>query len=319
MEVIDHLEACPRPPEGCVVTIGNFDGVHKGHASVIGTLQSRARDLGAATAVVTFEPHTLETIRPDIAPHRLTLEDRKLELLDELGLDFATVLTFDAERSRQSAEGFIEEILAGCLHARLVMVGPDFRFGHGARGDVDLLREMGPELGFMVEPIAPVAGPSGVYSSTAIRKALAAGHLDVVTEALGRPYDLRGRVIAGDERGRRLGFPTANVDPGPKVAVPPYGVYAGRIRIADTSESPGKEWCDCVINFGVRPTVREEGDDPRPLVEAHIFDFEDDIYDRIVDVAFTHHLRDEKKFASLGELEAAIAADSEQARNLLAE
>ena len=316
------------------MTVGNFDGVHKGHVSVIDQLGEIADELGAATAVVTFEPHTLETIRPGIAPQRLTSAGRKVELLAGHELDFATVLTFDKDRAAQPAEDFVEEILVGCLHARVVMVGEDFRFGKAAAGDVELLRRLGQEFGFRVEPIRIVAGPDGPYSSTTIRAQLAQGRLGAVADALGRDYDLRAQVIRGDERGRELGFPTANVDPGDKLATPPLGVYAGRVRRIGADAAAGTEpgtahtmvmgdWMPAVINFGVRPTFRstsgkdDTGNDARPLIEAHVFDFDDDIYGDTVDVSFADFLRPEQRFDSIDALKSQIATDAQAARAVL--
>jgi len=317
MQIVDHLEASTHPPVDCVVTIGNFDGVHLGHRSVIRSLEEEAARIGAAVALVTFEPHTLEVIRPELAPRLLTSTVRKVELLDETGIDYLAIVTFDTERAVQPAEEFVEEILVGRLRAREIMVGADFRFGHKARGDIALLERLGAQLGFGVTPIELVAGPHGTLSSTAIRKAVREGRLEEATEGLGRPHEIRGEVVHGDQRGRLLGFPTANVVPGPKLCVPPTGVYAGKVR------RPDAVWYDAVINFGVRPTFRSSSGDgassePVPVVEAHLFDFDGDLYGEIVDVAFVAKLRDEKRFSGVEALTDQIAADSAQARERLA-
>jgi riboflavin kinase/FMN adenylyltransferase len=322
MEIIDHLEACPRPPDGCIVTIGNFDGVHRGHRSIVERLRSLAEavDGDAATAVVTFEPHTLEVLRPDAAPQRLTGVDRKLELLAGTDLDYAMVLTFDEERAAQSPEDFVSEILVGCLHARVVLVGEDFRFGHRAAGDVALLRRLGERAGFVVEPLPLVTGPHGEYKSTSVRRAIAAGDMAVATEMLGRPHELRGVVVPGDQRGRTIGFPTANVVPDARSCLPPDGVYATVVRVHDEDGAGGRTAgppVASVTNLGLRPTFRSSQDAPPVrLVEAHLFDTDRDLYGRTVDVAFVEMLRPERRFDSVDELTAQIAADAAAARAL---
>lgn len=313
MQIVDHLEASPRPPEGCVITIGNFDGVHLGHRALIRSLEREAERIGASVALVTFEPHTLEAVRPDLAPQLLTSTARKTELLAETGVDYLTIVTFDAARAHQTAEDFVKEILVDRLHAREVMVGEDFHFGHRARGDIALLERMGVDLGFGVSPVHLVAGPDGPYSSTAVRRFVAAGDVERAAAALGRPHEVRGVVVHGDRRGRTIGFPTANVAPGPKVCVPAVGVYAGRVRVVGDGD-PAR-WHDAVVNFGVRPTFRGDPDSvATPLVEAHLLDFDGDLYDSEVDVGFVARLRDERRFDGVAELRDQIAADALAAR-----
>lgn len=313
MQIVDHLEATPRPPEGCVITIGNFDGVHLGHRALIRTLEREADRIGASVALVTFEPHTLEAVRPDLAPQLLTSTARKTELLAETGVDYLTIVTFDADRAHQPAEDFVKEILVDRLHAREVMVGEDFHFGHRARGDISLLERMGTDLGFGVSPVHLVAGPDGPYSSTSTRRLVASGDVEAAALALGRPHEVRGVVVHGDERGRTIGFPTANVVPGPKVCVPAVGVYAGRVRVVGDGD-PAR-WHDAVVNFGVRPTFRgDPGSVATPLVEAHLFDFDGDLYDSEVDVGFVARLRDERRFDGVAELRDQIEDDARAAR-----
>ena len=312
-QVIEHLQPCPPPPAGCVVTIGNFDGVHKGHRAVIADLRREARAIGAASAVVTFDPHTLEVIRPEVAPRLLTTRERKLELLAETGIDYALVVTFDDVRAAQPADDFVREVLAGCLHARLVMVGDDFRFGHRAAGDVRLLREMGERLGFSVAPVEIVMGPEGPYSSTAIRRAVDRGDVDAATEALGRPPEVRGEVVHGDHLGRGLGFPTANLATPTRLCLPAVGVYAGRVRL------PDGEVDDAVVNVGFRPPghhPREGG--VRPPVEAPRRGWAGDLYGAVVDVSFVARIRPEERFASLDDLKAQIGLDAVRAKEILA-
>lgn len=316
MQIVDHLEASARPPEGCVITIGNFDGVHLGHRALIASLEREASRIGASVALVTFDPHTLEVVRPDKAPQLLTSTARKTELLEETGVDYLTVVTFDSHRAHQPPEDFVREILVDRLHAREVMIGEDFHFGHRARGDIELLERMGADFGFGVTPVHLVEGPDGPYSSTMIRGKVAAGDVEAAAAALGRPHEIRGQVVHGDERGRTIGFPTANVVPGPRLCVPAMGVYAGRVRLG--SDPVRSRWHDAVVNFGYRPTFRAEpGGETRPVVEAHIFDFDADIYGEEVDVGFVARLRDERRFRDVEELRTQIAADATAARSRL--
>src|SRR3954453_1868067 len=217
MRRLDDLHGCPRPEQGTAVTIGAYDGVHLGHRAVIATVRRLAGERGLATAVVTFDRHPASVVRPESAPRLLTDLDQKLELLEGTGVDYALVVHFDEERSKESAEDFVREVLVGCLNVKLVVVGADFHFGHQRRGNVPLLTEMGRELGFDVIGLSLV-GPNGEpardeaqVSSTAIRRALVAGDLATANAMLGRPHEVRGIVREGDKRGRTLGFPTANV------------------------------------------------------------------------------------------------------------
>lgn len=303
-----------------MVTIGNFDGVHVGHRAVIEGLRTAADKIGASTAIVTFEPHTLEVLRPGHAPPRLTNLERKLELFDETSLDYGMVLLFDRERAAQEAEEFVREILVDRLHTKAVMVGEDFRFGRHAKGDVGLLTRLGRDLGFEVLPVEIVSGPHGKYSSTAVREAVLDGHLDSAAHALTRPHDVRGLVVEGDRRGRTLGFPTANADVGEGMCLPPLGVYAARVRIVHEKALGHAElgkWRDAIVNFGVRPTFREQGGDARPLIEAHLLDYAGDLYGEAIDVAFISHVRAEERFESADALKHQIGRDVEAVRAIL--
>jgi len=251
MEVLRDMAACPVPVTGSVVTIGAYDGVHLGHRAVIDEVRARASTLGVPTAVVTFDRHPAAVVRPTSAPRLLTDTDQKLELLADAGVDYTLVLHFDEERSHESAEDFVNEVLAGCLRARLVVVGEDFHFGRNRGGNVELLCRMGPNLGFEVEglTLVPVAGVEGPVSSTAIRRTLVEG--DVVTAArlLGRPHEVRGAVERGDGRGGNvLGFPTANVAVPNEIQLPADGIYAGWYERPDGSTHAA------AISIGRRPT-----------------------------------------------------------------
>jgi riboflavin kinase/FMN adenylyltransferase len=300
-----------------VVTIGAYDGVHLGHQAVIATCRRLADERGLATAVVTFDRHPATVVRPESAPQMLTDLDQKLELLAETGVDYTLVLTFDEAKSKESAEDFVRETLVGCLHARAVVVGADFHFGHQRRGNVDLLRELGGDLGFGVVGLELV-GPTGEpapdaerVSSTAVRKALAGGHLDEANRLLGRPYEVRGRVGRGDERGRTWGFPTANVEIPEETQLPADGIYAAWY------ERPNGDVHASAVSLGRRPTIY--ADQPYRLLEAHLLDFDGDLYGEDARVRFVARLRGETKFDSVDDLVAQIQRDCDDAGRILGE
>ena len=306
------MAACPVPVTGSVVTIGAYDGVHLGHRAVIDEVRARASTLGVPTAVVTFDRHPAAVVRPTSAPRLLTDTDQKLELLADAGVDYTLVLHFDEERSHESAEDFVNEVLAGCLRARLVVVGEDFHFGRNRGGNVELLRRMGPNLGLEVEglTLVPVPGVEGPVSSTAIRRTLVEG--DVVTAArlLGRPHEVRGAVERGDGRGGNvLGFPTANVAVPNEIQLPADGIYAGWYERPDGSTHAA------AISIGRRPTFYPEGG---PLmVEAYLLDFDGDLYGERAAVRFASRLRGEERFESADALVAQMNKDVEAARAAL--
>jgi len=315
MEVLRDLSSCPRPPEGTAVTIGAYDGVHLGHRAVIGEVRRRAAERGLASAIVTFDRHPASVVRPESAPRLLTDLDQKLELLAATGIDYCLVVTFDDTRSRESADDFVREVLAGCLAARAVVVGEDFHFGHNRAGNVPLLRRLGDELGFDVEGLELVdgtgraAGEGERVSSTRIRHALVEGDLRLANALLGRPHEVRGIVARGDKRGRELGFPTANVSVPGDVLLPADGIYAGWCERSDGSVHP------TAISLGRRPTFYVEAH--ASLLEAHLLDFEGDLYDEKVKVRFVAWLRGEVRFESVDDLVAQIARDCDEARRLL--
>jgi riboflavin kinase / FMN adenylyltransferase len=316
MEVLRDLSACPRPPAGTAVTIGAYDGVHLGHRAVIAEVRRRAAERGLATAVVTFDRHPASVVRPESAPRLLTDLDQKLELLAGTGVDYCLVITFDEARSQESAEDFVREVLAGCLAARVVVVGEDFHFGHGRSGNVKLLADMGVDLGFDVEGL-DLVDRAGVaadaegdrVSSTRIRHALAAGELAEANALLGRPYEIRGVVAHGDVRGRDLGFPTANVSVPGDILLPADGIYAGWFERADGSVHRA------AISLGRRPTFYAEAH--ASLLEAHLLDFAGDLYGERVKVRFVAHLRGEVRFESVDALIAQIGRDCDEVRRIL--
>ena len=316
MRVLHDVGACPRPDAGSVVTIGAYDGVHLGHQAVIAAVRARAATGGMETAVVTFDRHPASVVRPESAPRLLTDLEQKLELLAATGLDRCLVVAFDEARSKEPAEEFVREVLVDCLAARVVIVGEDFHFGHQRRGNVALLRAMGAELGFEVEglPLVDIdgvaAGDGEKASSTAIRHALVTGELAHATALLGRHHEVRGVVAHGDARGRELGFPTANVSVPGDILLPADGIYAGWYERPDGAVHPA------AVSLGRRPTFYEEAH--ASLLEAHLLDFDGDLYDEPAKVRFVARLRGEVKFDDVAALVEQIRRDCDEARAILA-
>jgi len=292
-------------PQGSVVCIGAFDGLHLGHRALVRHAVSRARALGVPAVALSFEPLPREFFAKEAPPARLTLPRAKCEGLSGLGADLVGLLRFDAALAAMSAEDFVADMLAGRLRAREAWVGPDFRFGRDRRGDIDLLRSLGAAHGFRADAIDAV-GDGTRISSTRIRSALATGDFQAATRLLGRPYAIGGRVVRGNQLGRTLGFPTANLRFGGK-APALSGIFAARVHGIARDALPA------VASFGTRPTVAGT----TPLLEAHLFDFDGDLYGRHVDVEFVARLRDEETFADLPALVEQMHRDAIQARALL--
>ena len=320
MNVVRSLERYPGPVEGAAVTIGAFDGVHLGHQALLRLVREHASARGLETALVTFDRHPAQVVRPESAPRLLTTLEQKLELLADTHLvDHTLVLTFDENRRDESAEDFVREVLVDCLHARLVVVGADFHFGNQRRGNVSLLRGMGSEYGFDVVGLplveagsAPEAGgvpQITVYSSTAIRRLLAEGKVQAAAELLGRPHEVRGPVIEGDRRGRQLGFPTANVAVPEEICLPADGIYAGTFQGTAGVDRPA------AISLGRRPTFYAGGG--HRLLEAHLLDFDGDLYGQSAKVRFVARIRDEERFESAAALVDAIHRDVDAVRAVL--
>ena len=311
MEVITDLAACPVGDRGTVVTIGAYDGVHLGHRAVIAELRQRADRLGCATALVTFDRHPAVVVRPESAPKLLTDLEQKLELLASTGLDYTVVVHFDEQRAHESAEDFVREVLVGCLRARSVVVGHDFHFGHGRRGNVALLQQMGGEHGFDVLGLRLVADERAeVYSSTRIRTLLAAGDVKVAAALLGRAHEVRGVVERGDRRGRDLGFPTANVAVPAEIQLPADGIYAAWYTRPDGVPR------QAAVSLGRRPTFYEAAE--VSLLEAYLLDFDGDLYGEPARVAFVARLRDEARFDTVESLVEQMERDVRVARLVLA-
>ena len=282
------------------LTIGNFDGVHLGHQAMLAKLRAAASARGLPACVMTFEPHPREFFAPDQAPVRLTSMREKLELLREHGVARTHVLRFNFALAQVTAADFIGRILVRGLGVRWLQVGDDFRFGARRSGDLAMLRAQAAEQGYEVESMATVELDGARVSSTAVRDALAAGDVEKAERLLGRPYSISGRVIGGDRLGRRLGFPTANVQM--KHNRPPLtGIFAVQFVRADGRPLQG------VASLGVRPTVKAQGS--APVLEVYIFDFKEEIYGELVRVDFLHKFRDEAKYVDLDTLKAQIARD----------
>lgn len=292
-----------------VVTIGAYDGVHRGHQAVIGQVRKEAQQLGCQSVVVTFDKHPASVVRPASAPKLLTDLDQKLELLQQTGIDATLIVEFNRERSTEDPALFVKRVLVDTLRARVVVVGEDFHFGFNRGGNVAMLRELGKQFDFQVEPVKLIARPDGVeepVSSTSIRRALAGGQVEIATNLLGRAYEMRGVVVNGDKRGRSIGFPTANVEVPNAMCLPADGVYAGRFRCDDGSVHA------CAINLGRRPTFFEHAD--HSLLEAHLLDFDEDLYGQKVSVTFEHFLRSERKFDGLEAIKTQLQLDVAAAR-----
>ncbi len=295
---------------GAVVALGNFDGVHLGHQRVIGEAGALARRLGAPHAVLTFEPHPRSVFRPQDPPFRLTPFRVKSRRIEALGVDLLFTLHFDRDFARRSAEDFIDSVLVRGLGARHVVAGYDFVFGHERRGTSALLAERGAVLGFGVDVVGRVDAADGaVYSSTRIREHLLGGRPREAAALLGRFWEIDGRVERGDQRGRTIGFPTANIFLQDYLRPAP-GVYAVRAGLVAGGKT---RWLDAVANFGNRPTFG--GSDLR--LEVHLFDFAGDLYGRHLRVALIDHLRPETKFSGIEALKAQIAEDAARTRALL--
>jgi len=296
----------PRGWGRSVVTIGVFDGVHRGHQATIGYAVKRARELGEASVVLTFDPHPSEVVRPGSHPAVLTTQERKAELIEELGVDALCVEPFTREFSKLSAEEFVHDVLVEDLHAAEVVVGENFRFGHKAAGDVELLERLGRRFGFTVTAAPLLADDATVYSSTYVRSCVAGGDVAAAAAALGRPHRLEGVVIRGDQRGRELGFPTANLLCGRYAAIPADGVYAGwLIR--------GGKQLPAAVSVGTNPTFA--GTERR--VEAFVLDFSGDLYGERVALDFVAHLRPTVRFDTIETLVAAISDDVVRTRAVL--
>ena len=304
MQLVRGLHNLRPRHRGCVATIGNFDGVHRGHQAILARLRERAADLGLPSCVVIFEPQPREFFAPDKAPARLTRLREKLCLLEQQGIDQVLCLAFNRRLRELSAAEFVQAVLVEGLAVRHLEVGDDFRFGCDRAGDFDFLLRAGAAEGFSVEAATTIEVDGQRVSSTRLREVLARGDLQAAQALLGRPFSLTGRIVHGQKLGRQLGAPTANVQL-KRRSTPLSGVYMVSL-VLDGSPHPG------VANIGMRPSVRSDG---QPHLEVHLLDLQADLYGRRAQVVFHHKLRDEQRFASLEALKAAISADIAAARD----
>jgi riboflavin kinase/FMN adenylyltransferase len=304
MTGVDGLEPAER---GAAVTIGTFDGLHVGHRALITRTLEIAAARGLTSAVVTWDRHPFATLRPQQVPPLLTTQQRRAELIEEMGVEALGVVAFDAELSSWPPERFATEVISKGLGARAVVSGESWRFGHGAAGDVKMLRRLGDELGFDVEVIDLSVASGEAVSSSRIRTAVASGDMDTSTALLGRPFDMDGVVVRGAGRGAGLGYPTANLAVDPALVVPARGAYAGRARTRGA-------WYPAAISVGVAPTFAGEA---QPVtIEAYLLDFDGDLYGTTLRVEFWRHLHGDIAFATVAELIAQIDADVTATRAL---
>ncbi|WP_412501360.1 bifunctional riboflavin kinase/FAD synthetase [Shewanella chilikensis] len=306
MELIRGIHNILPAHRGCVLTIGNFDGVHRGHAEVIANLVKKARHFGLPATLMTFEPQPQELFRGQDAPARLSLLRDKVRLLAEQGIDRLVCVNFNQKFAQMPAKEFVEELLVRKLGVKYLVVGDDFCFGRARQGNFELLRTAGEQHGFAVVSTQSFLVGDHRVSSTMVREALAKGNLDQARRLLGHPYTLSGKVAHGKKLGRTLGFPTANIAMKRKV-VPVRGVFAVRLWW------DGSEQYDGVANVGFRPTVQGQN----CQLEVHLFDFDGDLYGRKVEVELVAKIRDEKPFESLEALKKQIMNDADEARALL--
>jgi riboflavin kinase/FMN adenylyltransferase len=297
----------PADFQGSIVALGNFDGFHLGHQAVVSRAISRAFHERRPVVVATFDPHPVSYFKPDLPPFRLTTLDQREHLFAHAGADAMLVFEFGPALASMDAEEFIADVLAKQIGATGVITGDDFTFGKGRSGDVALLKQLGEQYGVIAEAVAQVVIDGERVSSGRIREALIAGDSATATHLLSRDYAIEGVVQRGDARGRHLGYPTANLELG-DYQRPKYGIYAVRVTLDDGSEHPG------VASLGVRPTF----DPPTELLEAHLFGFDGDLYERKIEVALHAFIREEKKFADVEALVAHMREDEVKARHLLA-
>ena len=306
MDVI-HFPEDPRPSRWIhpVLALGNFDGLHRGHRKILDRMRRVAEERGATSVIMTFDPHPPRVVRPDKAPPLLMTKTQKLEAIAEAGVQGAAIVRFTPELSNWEPETFVRTVLVDWLRVAEVWVGANFLFGHDRSGNFSMLRVLGARYGFKAEKIDPVRYKDFVVSSTRIRRLVGEGRVDEAGALLGHQYFLDGTVMRGDQRGRTIGFPTANLCSENEL-LPPHGVYATTARIADIVHPS-------ITNVGTRPTVDASG---RTVVETHIFNVDRDLYGQPIRIGFVQRLRDERTFESLDLLRAQIEADCQRARML---
>ncbi len=302
-----------RVPEGVAtaVSVGAYDGIHLGHRTVLNTLSRLAAERGLAPGVVTFDQHPAAVLRPENAPLMLTDHAQRLDLFSDIGIEYLYLLQFNEQRAATSDRDFVADVLVGRMNAKLIVVGSNFHFGKARSGSVDSLREFGDEMGFEVIGLDLFAEDDAVepVSSTAIRRALAGGDIQSANAMLGRAFEVRGEVIQGDQRGRTIGFPTANVSFREGQAWPAQGVYAAWATLADGRRLPA------AVNIGMRPTFHQRAE--QPLLEAHVIDFDEDLYGQDLRIEFVEFLRSERRFSGIDEIAEQLKKDIDNARTVL--
>ena len=311
IQIISDNEALPMNVDRTVASIGVFDGVHKGHQKLLDLVKSKSMSEAVPSVVITFDQHPTEVTSPENAPKVLTPLSKKILLLDELGIDYVYVLAFNERRASTAAEEFIREIFVEAIRAKAIFVGEDFKFGYKRSGNVDLLKSEGQALGFSVNGVGLFNSEPFTeepISSTAIRKHLKDGELSLANEKLGRPYSMSGKVVPGDQRGRTIGFPTANIEFDEKMALPSDGVYAA------TYLGKGGVRKIAAVNIGKRPTF---SNGVKSIVEAHLLDFEGDLYGDDATLTFYKRIRSERKFSGLEEFQLQLGIDLTQIKELL--
>lgn len=306
MHVFRGIESVQRKLKNPAITIGNFDGVHKGHQALFARVKQLAEELNGDSVVVTFDPHPLEVLFPQKAPSFITSHRHKLDLIASCGIDATIVIPFDHKFAQMSAREFVAALLVEKIGARAIVVGHDYRFGHGREGNIAFLKQLGEQYGFKVETVTGLMVNDTVVSSTAIRQMIASGKIKDANKLLGRFFEVSGTVIPGRKRGVSLGFPTANIRM-PAITSPRTGVYVVE------AEVDGKTYGGAA-NLGYNPTF---GDTDLSL-EAHLFDFDQDIYGKPITIRFIDRLRDERRFSGPDELAAQIKKDVDTAKKILA-
>jgi len=295
--IIDDIRVNTSPYPNLALTIGSFDGVHLGHRAILDAVVQRERAINGTSAVLTLRPHPREFFSPAHAPSLLTHDAKKYALFESAGIGAVLVLRFNTEAAALEPERFVEEIIVGRCNAKAVVVGHDFRFGHNARGDFDLLRTLAPQFNLAVEQVPPLLMDGERVSSTLIRERLLFGDIEKAESFLGRPYSLVGTVVTGRRIGAKLGFPTANIQPHHS-AVPAQGVYVCEAIVNGTRHL-------AAVNIGIAPTIRNED----PAIEAYLLDFDGDLYGREMELVFRKRLRDEMRFPTVEALIAQIDLD----------
>jgi riboflavin kinase/FMN adenylyltransferase len=307
MLLITDLKDIATGFEKSVVTLGNFDGLHLGHQELIGKVIARAREIGAASVVVTFRPHPLKILAPEKCPPLISIYEEKIRLFEKLGIDVLVKIPFTRDFAKMSPEDFVKNILCDTLGAKEIFVGYNYRFGRGREGTIATLKTLGEKFDFSVREVEQVSLKGEVISSTKIRHLLSDGEVEHAARLLGRTYAITGIVVRGDGRGKGLGFPTANIAPKHSI-VPADGVYAVRLFVRD-------KFYDGIANIGLRPTFGKNV----LAIEVHIFEFNEDIYGEEISLYFVGRIRKERKFAAAADLIKQIHADIKTARQMLAE